>query len=154
MHLVNNVLPFALEPFYKLYSKDSFETDSTNRLMEMWSQPVTLKEFLIGSGHYFDPITGSFYKQVDIGLFKNLYYWGIFGYISVILYQLIQLLPIGKIRIKGQIKTNNLYLFCLFFFLLLMDLKSISMGMNKMAFSIILLVAYFYSNDKKKTLSN
>lgn len=149
-HFINNVFPFAFEPLYNIFNNNSFETRSTNRLMEMWQQPITLKEFLIGEGYYFDPIkVGTYYKQVDIGIFKNLYYWGFVGYIVVIYYQIIQLMPVRTLKQNGILIKNNLYFFCLFLFLVIMDLKSMSIGVNKMAFSVIILIGYFYSDSKK-----
>lgn len=140
-HLINNVFPFAFEPLYNLFNNDSFETPSTNRLYEMWDVPITIQEFLFGTGYYFDPVNKNlFYKSVDIGLFKNIFFWGIWGYLLIMIFQYIQLFSLRR-------KTNRidkLYLLMLFLFLFLLDFKAIALGLNKTAFSIILLVNLSY----------
>lgn len=142
-HMLENVFPFAFEPLYKLFDTNSFETDSTNDLMEMWKQPVSIKEFLVGAGYYFDPIyQNSYYKGVDIGIFKNLYFWGIVGYFAVIVFQYYQLYPL-----RWKKNPSTIFFLYLFAFLFLMDFKAIALGLNKMAFTLILLIVLFYEQD-------
>ncbi|WP_297973705.1 hypothetical protein [uncultured Bacteroides sp.] len=143
-HLIDNVFPFAFEPLYNLFNNDSFETASTNRLQEMWKVSITWDELFLGTGCYFDPLyPHTFYKQVDIGLFKNIFFWGIWGYILVLLFQYVQLYPL---RFKLD-KSDKYYLYAIFLFLLLLDLKAIALGLNKTAFSIILLIVFAYEKN-------
>ena len=74
-HLVDNVFPFAFEPFYKMYYNDEFSTSSTDRLEEMWQVSTSIEEILYGSGSFIDILTGAYYKHVDIGVLRNLFYW-------------------------------------------------------------------------------
>lgn len=143
-HLIDNVFPFAFEPLYNLFNNDSFETASTNRLQEMWEVPITWNELLLGTGCYFDPqYPQTYYKQVDVGLFKNLFFGGIWGYFFVLLFQYAQLY---SLRFKLP-KSDLCYLWTIFLFLLLLDLKAIALGLNKTAFSILLLIAFHYEKN-------
>lgn len=145
IHLVENVFPFAFEPFYKLFYNDEFSTGSTDRLQEMWEVTITPIEVLIGTGYFTDPLTGSYYKHIDIGVMRNLFYWGIVGYMVLILYQLFLLSPIKVISEDKKYKWNvTIYRLCLTTYLFLMELKAMTIGFNKMAVSIVFLLGYFY----------
>lgn len=147
-HLIDNVFPFAFEPLYNLFNNDSFETSSTNSLQEMWEVPIEWNEFVMGAGYYFDPQHPStFYKQVDIGLFKNIFFWGILGYFLILIYQYIQIYPLSR---KSQ-RRDFYYYGAIFLFLFLLDLKAIALGLNKTAFSILLLISFYY---EKNSLNN
>ena len=142
-HMVENIFPFAFEPLYNLVANNSFETASTNELMTMWNQPVSVKEFLIGAGYYYDPINvNAYYKGVDIGIFKNFYFWGIIGYCAVILFQYYQLYPL-----RWRRNPSKKFFLYLFIFLFIMDFKAIALGLNKMAFTLILLIVLFYEQS-------
>lgn len=140
-HIVKNVLPFAFEPIYKLINGGEFETASTNILGEMWDAPVTLKEILIGAGRYYDENGVHYYKEVDIGLFKNIYFWGCIGYISVVIFQYIQLFPL---RYRNLCRDDHLLFLAIFFFLFSLDFKAIALSLNKTAYSIIILIVFNY----------
>lgn len=143
-HLVENVFPFAFEPFYKLFYNDEFSTGSTDRLQEMWEVAISPIEVLIGTGNFTEP-SGSYYKHIDIGIMRNLFYWGIFGYALMIVYQLYFLVPIRIRSTNRKLKWNiGVYRFCLMAYLFLMEFKAMVVGFNKMAMSIVFLLAYFY----------
>lgn len=147
-HLVNNVFPFTFEPFYKLYFNDEFSTDSTNTLLEMWTVSISPKEILLGCGSFTDPTSGLYYKHVDVGILRNLFYWGIIGYSLIIIYQLIQ---INTIQYSKRLDVSHfnmkIYKSLIFIYLSILEFKAMTLGFNKMIFSIIFLIAYFYFQE-------
>lgn len=147
-HLVENVFPFAFEPFYKLYYNDEFSTSSTDTLGEMWMVSTSFEEVMFGSGNFTDYITGSYYKHVDVGILRNLFYWGIGGYTLLIIYQLMLISPIKYIESQLVSRFNIFsYKFFIITYLFLLEFKAMTIGFNKMTFSIIFLIAYFYYED-------
>lgn len=144
-HLVKNVFPFAFEPFYKLFYNNKFSMGSTDKLMEMWRVSIRPDEILLGTGYFTDPLTGSYYKLIDIGIMRNLFYWGIVGYVIMILYQLYLVSPIKRTGVSGPQKWNlTVYRFCLILYLFAMEFKAMTIGFNKMAVSVVFLLGYFY----------
>lgn len=147
-HLVENVFPFAFEPFYKLYYNDEFSTSSTDTLGEMWMVSTSFEEVLFGSGNFMDSITGSYYKHTDVGILRNLFYWGIGGYTLLIIYQLMLISPIKYVENQTVSRFNVFsYKFLIIAYLFLLEFKAMTIGFNKMTFSIIFLIAYFYYED-------
>lgn len=140
-HIIDNVLPFAFEPVYNFINGDKFETASTNRLGEMWNVPVTLKEILIGAGRYYDESGISYYKETDIGLFKNIFFWGGIGYFFVVIFQYIQLYPL---RYRNIHRDDRMFFLAIFIFLFSLDFKAIALSLNKTAYSLIILIVFNY----------
>ena len=146
-HLIENVFPFAFEPFYKLFYNDEFSTGSTDRLQEMWEVTITPLEALFGTGNFTNP-SGSYYKHIDIGIMRNLFFWGIGGYAIMIAYQLYFFFFI-KTTVKDRKERWNMasYRFCMIAYLFVMEFKAMVIGYNKMSMSIIFLLAYFYYHE-------
>lgn len=143
-HIIKNVLPFAFEPIYNLINNNSFESASTNDLGNMWQTPVTDKEIFLGAGCYFEPGHSFYYKRVDIGIFKNIYFWGAFGYVMVVVFQFIQLYPLCQKRTPLQ---DRLFFLSILFFLWILDFKAIALSLNKTAFSMIILLILEYEGN-------
>ena len=141
--LVDRIFPFAFEPFYELYYNGRFGTSSTDTLIDMWKIPITGKEFLLGSGYFTDPIFGGSFQHTDAGLLRNLLYWGVIGLMSMFLYEVVLIHPIYK----HGIHNISTYRFLLFLYLAIMELKAPVLGFNKMAFSVIFLLGYFYYKE-------
>lgn len=147
-HLIENVFPFAFEPFYRLYYNDSFSTSSTDKLGEMWESIPTIKEILLGTGYFTDPFTGAYYKHTDVGILRNLFYWGIGGYGLLIIYQLMLIGPIKYVNNQDVSRFNIFFYKCLIIvYLFFLECKAMTVGFNKMTFSIIFFIAYFYYED-------
>ncbi len=140
-HIIDNVLPFAFEPIYNFINGGKFETASTNELAEMWDTPVTLNEILIGAGRYFNEDGITYYKTTDIGLFKNIFFWGGIGYFFTVIFQYVQLYPL---RYKNISCDNRLFFLAIFIFLFSLDFKAIALALNKTAYSIIILIVFNY----------
>lgn len=143
-HLIENVFPFAFEPFYKLFYNDEFSTGSTDKLQEMWKVTISPWEILLGTGNFTEP-SGLYYKHIDIGIMRNLFYWGIVGYCIMIVYQLYFLFPIKSTSVDRKQRWNiAVYRLCLIAYLSLMEFKAMVIGFNKMSMSIVFLLGFFY----------
>ncbi|KAA6323115.1 hypothetical protein EZS27_027413 [termite gut metagenome] len=155
-HLIERVFPFAFEPFYKLAYNDRFATGSTDVLLRMWSVPISFIEVLCGTGYFTDPITGAYFMGPDVGVLRNLFYWGIGGYLLVIIYQIVLIQPIRYINEKASTSKYNmiLYQYAIMLYLFLLELKAMTIGFNKMTFSIVFLLSYFYFEDYRSSCYN
>lgn len=69
---------WAFEWYFSLLENGTFETSSTNNLKSMFIFPDNVKTWLIGDGRL-NAANGGFYKNTDVGYFRNLFYWGIIG---------------------------------------------------------------------------
>lgn len=94
--MIYNRLRFGFEGFFNLFEKGKWETTSTDILVNhMIILPGNITTWIIGDGYCanpnFDPYyTGpeyhGFYMGTDIGYIRFLFYFGIFGLISLVSY--------------------------------------------------------------------
>lgn len=139
----NAVLPYAFEFFYSLSETGKMETASTNELQNGWlNTDFNYIEFFMGSGQYTYP-DGTYYMHVDPGILRNTLFMGIIGYLVLCCYQL-QLLPVWKL--KGKEKY---YYGVILLYLFVMEFKGVTIGVNKFAFAITLLLGYISLNTSK-----
>lgn len=135
--LEKRVFPYAFEFIYSLDNSGKVETASTNQLIKMWTaRDFNYIEFLIGSGKY--TVNGSYYMKVDPGLLRHTLFMGVIGYAFLFYYQLL-LLPVWKMR-----KEVCFYYSLILLYLFLMDFKGCTIGTNKFAFAVSLLLSYCY----------
>lgn len=135
--LNKQILPYAFEFLYSIEESGEVETQSTNRLMEMWETNFNYMELIFGSGKYTNP-NGSYYMHIDPGIIRHTLFMGIIGYGILVLYHF-NLLPVWKF--KGETKY---YYSLILLFLCIMEFKCINLGVNKFAFSICLLLSFSY----------
>lgn len=76
---------YALEPLMQLIETGSFESKSSDTLLEKHLYIPTEKQIILGDGRYIDESTGAFYGHTDSGMIRPLLYGGI-------LFQIIYLL--------------------------------------------------------------
>ena len=131
------ILPYAFEFIYNYQNAGSAETASTNELAKMWSYNFNPTEFIVGSGHFTDP-DGKYYMHVDPGILRHLLYFGIIGYIVLLLYQYMAI-PFFKMR-----GPTRYFCFLIYLFILIMDFKGVTLGGNKFMIFIPLLLSYTY----------
>lgn len=89
-------LRFAFEGFFSLAEKGHWETNSNNILKNMIVFPDNWKTWLIGDGYienptyrdpyYVGPSHGGYYMGTDIGYLRFLFYFGLFGLLTFIIY--------------------------------------------------------------------
>lgn len=132
---VTFLLPYALEPLYNLIEGRGFTSISTDDLMNMWSTPISLESFLWGDG-YLIGYDGKYYQHIDIGVLRNLFYWGIFGYTAVIAYQLFMVSPMLLN------KDYKVIMLLALIYIGLCDCKAMTIGVSKMLISILFLINY------------
>lgn len=149
-HIVDNVLPFAFEPLYNLVNQDELYTASTDRLGDMWRTTVSLKEYMIGVGRYYSPDGTTYYKEVDIGLYKSIFFGGILWYMLILIFQTVQLYPLYHKQIN---KNDKLFFLFILIFLFILDFKAVSLSINKTSFSIIILLVLSYEDTFSNSIS-
>ena len=87
---------FAFEGFFSLVEKGRWEVHSNDILMNMYVFPDNLKTWLIGDGYIENPSatdpyytgneTDAFYKGTDVGYLRFIFYFGIFGLLTFIIF--------------------------------------------------------------------
>lgn len=135
----DKVFPFAFEWYYSMEETGEASTTSTDILMEMWKVPISYTTFLLGDGWFYDSGGEFYYKRTDIGVLRNILYWGILGYLVIIGYQVKQLSPLWKSK-----NIYGLMGLMILLYLFTMELKAMTIGFNKTVFSIVILVVYSY----------
>lgn len=81
---IANVYNWAFEPIINYFNDEGITSTSTDSLLKMYKVPP-IKTIIIGDGYYTDPISKSYYKSVDVGFLRLIYYWGIIPTIVVYL---------------------------------------------------------------------
>lgn len=67
---------------------EGMESKSTNRLKEMYeSYPSEISTYIFGDGYYSDPKGDGYYKHIDIGYFRLIYYFGVVGLLAYLFFQ-------------------------------------------------------------------
>lgn len=89
-------LRFAFEGFFSMAEKGQWETNSNNILKNMIVFPDNAQTWLIGDGYienptgrdpyYVGPTYGGYYKGTDIGYLRFIFYFGVIGLFTFILY--------------------------------------------------------------------
>ncbi len=89
---------FAFEGFFSLVEKGRWETHSTDVLQSMVVYPETFHTWFIGDGYFDNPSLGTrepyyigkawkgFYKDTDIGYLRYIFYFGIVGLATFIMF--------------------------------------------------------------------
>lgn len=87
---------FAFEGFFSLAEKGQWETNSNNILKNMIVFPDNVQTWLIGDGYienpynrdpyYVGPNFGGYYMGTDIGYLRFIFYFGVIGLFTFILY--------------------------------------------------------------------
>ena len=134
-YAVQFLLPWALEPLFNLLDGKGLTSASTNTLDEMWDVTPTIQQALLGTGHFTNE-DGSYYMHVDIGFTRNLFYWGVGGYLILVIYALYLIWPMFKNR---QYRAMMIFTFL---YLMMCEYKAMTIGFNKMVVSIIFLLSF------------
>ncbi|CAM1370232.1 conserved membrane hypothetical protein [Tenacibaculum litoreum] len=148
--LVERVFPFVFEFYYKYESSGVAQTGSTNKLMEMWSIPISPTTFFVGDGLFTDPISGKYYMLTDVGYLRNLLFGGVFWVLLVVGYHFY--ISSVSILFNKKVDFNNkLFIVFLLLYMLALEAKAMSLGYNKYAFIILVayLIAWIYEKKYK-----
>ena len=91
-------LRFGFEGFFSLAETGRWETNSNNRLSDMFVLPDNPKTWIIGDGYFDNPYSDpnfngdnptEFYKGTDVGYLRFIYYFGVIGLISFVVFFLV-----------------------------------------------------------------
>ena len=86
-------LRFGFEGFFSLAETGRWETNSNNRLSDMFVLPDNPKTWIIGDGYFDNPYSDpnfngdnptEFYKGTDVGYLRFIYYFGVIGLMSFV----------------------------------------------------------------------
>lgn len=87
---------FAFEGFFNWWETGKWETTSTNRWQTMFVWPDNMKTWIIGDGYFNGPSSTDpyyvgienhgFYKWTDIGYLRFIFYFGLVGLVTFIVY--------------------------------------------------------------------
>lgn len=90
------MLRFAFEGFFNLAETGEWSIASNETLKTMYVFPESLKTWIIGDGYfnnpisvdpyYVGPITGGYYMGTDVGYLRFIFYFGIIGLVSFIIF--------------------------------------------------------------------
>ena len=89
---------FGFEGFFSLAETGRWETNSNNRLSDMFVLPDNPKTWIIGDGYFDNPYSDpnfngdnptEFYKGTDVGYLRFIYYFGVIGLISFVVFFLV-----------------------------------------------------------------
>ncbi len=141
--LEEKVFPFVFEFYYNYENSGRFETGSTNVLIDMWKTDFDPNKLIFGYGYFTDPYTGAYFKKVDIGILRNLFFWGGGGYFILICYQTYFFLILYKYMKKIE---KNIFFLLVFLmgYLFIAEFKAMTLGYNKMVISILFLIVVSY----------
>lgn len=80
-------LRFAFEIFYSYFEEGTVETGSSNALFDSYSiVPNNPKTWIIGDGRFDGDTSDSNYMEVDAGFSRMIFYFGIIGLISIVIF--------------------------------------------------------------------
>lgn len=148
MVVSEDVLEWAFEFFYNYSNSGSFESDSTNRLKEMYVIPTNFFTYILGDGKYNLP-DGLYYMSTDVGYLRLLYYGGIPMVISFYFF----MYYIIKYIIKYNSSTIDKYLFfTIFLYMLVLNFKGLA-DLNPVLI-LIYIFSYFNNNQISKLFYN
>lgn len=139
---ITPVFEYAFEMFLKYFEKDSFETDSTNALIDAYNiYPTELKTWIIGDGYLAHPSKiNSYYMNTDVGYIRLIFYSGFFGTILYFIFQIYIIIVTYKVFDINK----KIYLFVVLY-LLILNLK----GLTDLFFiHILFIMAYLLKNKE------
>jgi len=131
---IQRMSKFAFEFIYNFINKGELSTSSTDILFNRMYFKVDLKTFFIGDGLYTNP-DGSYYMHTDAGYMRNILYFGIVGFIILLIYQL-QFFVWRK-------KKFFLFNVLVMFYILVLHIKGYTLSFNIMMQKILFLLLLY-----------
>lgn len=141
---MDTLTSFGFEMFEnKQQNGGKFETSSMHSLYRMWNTiPSDIKTWIIGDGLWEDH--GFYYKNVDLGYLRNLWYFGLLGsfFIYRFYYKTIKTIFIEKAIFNSN---HRLVAYALIMFVVVINAK----GPGDLFFSIIPFYFVHFQNNRK-----
>lgn len=140
--VLNLLYGYGLEPIKNYNETGSFESKTTNQVINMFYLPEPL-HFLFGAGYWRYPTHG--YSLSDVGYMKVLMSYGIFGFIIFYLFQFFIYL---KAFIFYSKKFNSKLIFLFIFFIMFLTEFKEEFFVQNYAFKMIVFLAVFSFTKK------
>lgn len=139
---ISGLYNYSFELIKNFKEGNGFTSTSTKALNDMYNVKINLKEYLIGDGKYTinDVGVSHYYKNVDIGYYRKILFFGLVG---LILSLILQCLILGKYNKKSMI---------ILIYALILEFKGEIIGINLMFNSILIL--WSLCSDNLKGITN
>lgn len=140
-----NSFNYAFELVINIIDGNGIRTASTEELKDMYVFPNNIQTYLIGEGKMFLSDNISFYMDTDVGYLRLIYFFGIIG---LLLYILLQIVPLvlmilnSKITFFKYLSFLSIILFLILMFKGLTDLYYI--------FALFYFINHYFFKDKAK----
>lgn len=142
------ITDFAFELFLNA-SSGRARTDSTDTLLHMLLTHISYDTLLFGDGRWVDAFNpNSYYKHVDVGYFRHVFYYGIFATtLSMALFVAIPMLYKRKLQEAGFLP----FICCLVVFFLSVEVKGDFIWGSAMNMKLlnIALLSFLYLRDSR-----
>lgn len=132
--LYTKSFPFVFEFVFKYQNSGTFETGSTNRLLQMWQVPITYSELLFGTGRL-ESEQGGYYLGTDVGYLRNILYGGLIWMFLMFLFFLVFS---GAFYSWIKQDKDAIFYFFVVVLALVFEAKAMTVGYNKYIFTILL----------------
>lgn len=148
---VEKTISWVFEMFIQYSEGGQIETNTTDVMLRMYIWPEELSTWIYGDGLILNG-DGSYYMHTDIGYIRLLYYFGLIGIFSFITAQFSYCIIAASYYKNSAIK---IFLFFLFLWILILNLKGLSDGDFYFSFFIVYgSIQYrnyklYYSGDDK-----
>lgn len=110
---------FAFEGFFNLAETGEWTIASSERLMTMYIFPDNFKTWIIGDGYFNNPvnvdpyyvgeITGGYYKGTDVGYLRFIFYFGLIGLFTFMLF----FIKVSQYCVRGLPKYKWMFIMLL-----------------------------------------
>lgn len=140
------VSDYLIDPIDSILVDESFESSSTNVLMDMYQRDDIKQYFLLGAGKY-ETENGGYFGGVDIGYYRMLGYYGVLGFI-LITYAIYYL--IYRTRSDLDIYTKHAF----FIIFLVLNIKGDVQVFNNNIVPIVVAFLFFCSVKQKNSVVN
>lgn len=140
------VSDYLIDPIDSILVNGSFESSSTNVLMDMYQRDDIKQYFLLGAGKY-ELENGAYFGGVDIGYYRMLGYYGVLGFI-LITYAIYYL--IYRTRSDLDIYTKHAF----FIIFLVLNIKGDVQVFNNNIVPIVVAFLFFSSVKQKNGVVN
>lgn len=146
---ISRLYDYSFELGTNWFNNGELGSTSTDSLLGMYDVEIPFKTFMIGDAQYNvanESGNKSYYKGVDPGYLRKIFYFGIIG---VILSFLLQLFIYGD-----SLKKNRVFIL-LFLYMVILEFKGEIIGLNMMTNSVLILSvisADYVQNIRRKLL--
>ncbi|MGL5920240.1 MAG: hypothetical protein ACRCZQ_07045 [Bacteroidales bacterium] len=108
---MQDLIRFGFEAFFNYFESGELKTSSTDILKTMWVFPDNMKTWIIGDAFFHDPAgTGNYYMSTDVGYLRFIFYCGLIGLFSFLLFFVYNTYALCKIYPQYKMTLYLLFL--------------------------------------------